>query len=134
NTREQLYFPVTNRPAGRGGFVRSEIILAGGQVVMHGFRQRAENKREYGRDGEIEDHRVERGIARYGEAEQGERIDRRFEPERSGHPCAGADAGGPADQKRARIEPARVKAEENGGQGLDDPYATQKLKLDRQAL
>src|SRR3546814_2018706 len=37
-----------------------------------------------------------------------------------------------SDLQRARIEPARVEAEEDGGQGLDHPDAAQQLELDRE--
>ena len=40
-------------------------------------------------------------------------------------------AGRPADEQRAAVEPARVEADHDRRQRLDDPDAAQQLQLDR---
>jgi hypothetical protein len=92
---------------------------------------RIEQPRKNNTHAEIDCECKERGITGYGEAARDERKDHRLEMRRRGHPGAGDNPCGPADDQGPGIEPAGVEARDYRRNDLTDPNAAEQLQLDR---
>jgi len=106
------------------------VIAGSGFVRASRGRDAVEQRREHDADGKIERERVERRVARDGEAIDLQREHGRLEMGGCSHPRPSEKAGCPADEQRARIEPARVEANDNGRDRLADPNSSEELQLD----